>query len=90
MGADALLLLTDVDGIYRDFGTDKATRIARLAPDEVTALDLPKGSMAPKAEAAARFASGGRSRIAGIGRLSEALAILEGGAGTRIAAAESD
>ena len=89
LGADALLLLTDVDGIHRGFGTDRATRIARLAPDAVTALDLPKGSMAPKAEAAARFASGGRSRMAGIGRLSEALAILEGGAGTRIMATES-
>ena len=86
LGADALLLLTDVDGIYRDFGTDAATRIERLAPDEASALDLPAGSMAPKAKAAARFASGGSSRIAGIGKLSDALKIIEGRSGTRIAA----
>lgn len=84
LGADALLLLTDVDGIYRDFGTDAAERIERLAPDEVLSLDLPAGSMAPKAQAAARFATGGPSRMAGIGRLDEAIAILEGRAGTRV------
>ncbi|KPQ20364.1 MAG: carbamate kinase [Rhodobacteraceae bacterium HLUCCA24] len=87
LGADALLLLTDVDGIYRGFGTDEATRIGHLAADEARALDLPAGSMAPKAQAAARFAAGGQSRIAGIGRLGEALGILEGHAGTRITAA---
>jgi len=58
LGADALLLLTDVDGIHRDFATDAARRIDRLTPGEATALDLPAGSMAPKAEAAARFAFG--------------------------------
>jgi carbamate kinase len=90
LGADALLLLTDVDGVYRGFGTDASERIERLAPEEARALDLPAGSMSPKIEAAARFASGGSSRMAGIGRLAAALAILEGDAGTRIAAAESD
>lgn len=90
LGADALLLLTDVDGVYRGFGTDASERIERLAPEEARALDLPAGSMGPKIEAAARFASGGSSRMAGIGRLAAALAILEGDAGTRIAAAESD
>lgn len=90
LGADALLLLTDVDGVYRGFGTDASERIERLAPEEARALDLPAGSMGPKIEAAARFANGGSSRMAGIGRLAAALAILEGDAGTRIAAAESD
>jgi carbamate kinase len=89
LGADALLLLTDVDGIYRGFGTDVAERIEHLAPSEALALDLPSGSMAPKAEAAARFAAGGQSRIAGIGRLGDVIEILEGRAGTRITLAES-
>ncbi|MAU51763.1 MAG: carbamate kinase [Roseovarius sp.] len=88
VGADALLLLTDVDGIQRDFGTDAARRIDRLSPGEATALDLPAGSMAPKAEAAARFADGAGARMAGIGRLGDAIDILEGRAGTRIAPAE--
>jgi carbamate kinase len=84
LGADALLLLTDVDGIHRDFGTDAAQRIDHLSPGMARALDLPLGSMAPKTEAAARFAAGGPSRIAGIGRLGDAIAILEGRAGTQI------
>ncbi|NHQ75380.1 carbamate kinase [Roseovarius gahaiensis] len=88
LGADALLLLTDVDGIYRNFGGDTATRIDRLTPQEARKLDLPQGSMAPKAEAAAQFANGGSSRVAGIGRLADALAILEGDAGTRVMGAE--
>lgn len=82
LGADALLMLTDVEGILRDFGTDKASRIKRLTPGEAVALDLPAGSMGPKAEAAVQFAAGGEGRIAGIGRLGEALEILEGRAGT--------
>lgn len=89
LGADALLLLTDVDGIYRDFGTDAAMRLDRLSPGEARALDLPAGSMAPKAEAAARFAAGAPSRMAGIGRLGDAIGILEGRDGTRITSAES-
>jgi len=55
----------------------------------VQALDLPAGSMAPKAEAAACFARGGKARVAGIGRLADALAILEGDAGTRVIVDES-
>lgn len=89
LGADALLLLTDVDGIYRDFGSERARRIDHLSPGEARALDLPAGSMAPKAEAAARFVAGGPSRMAGVGRLADAIDILEGRAGTRITSAES-
>ena len=85
LGADALLLLTDVDGVYRDFGTDAAARIAHLSPQGAAALDLPAGSMAPKVAAGARFARSGQ-RWTGIGKLSDALAIIEGRSGTRIAA----
>jgi len=89
LGADALLLLTDVDGIYRGFGTFGAQRVDQLTPSQARALDLPPGSMGPKAEAAARFAEGGLSRMAGIGQLGHAVRILEGRAGTRIVMAES-
>jgi len=88
LDADALLMLTDVEGILRDFGTDRAARIERLAPEEAAALDLPAGSMGPKAEAAARFVARGTGRSAGIGRLGEALAILEGRAGTLVVSRE--
>jgi carbamate kinase len=84
LGADALLLLTDVDAVYRDFGTDHQARIDRLTPDEAAALPLPAGSMGPKMAAAARFAAGGG--LAGIGRLDMAIAILEQRAGTCVVA----
>ena len=82
LGADALLLLTDVDGVYRDFGTDRQTRLDTLSAGEARALDLPAGSMGPKMEAAADFAAFGG--LGGIGRLDQATDILEGRAGTRV------
>lgn len=82
LNADALLLLTDVDAIYRDFGTDQAAPIPRLTPPESQQLDLPAGSMGPKLAAARDFAAHGG--ISGIGQLADALAILGGRAGTII------
>lgn len=82
LGADALLLLTDVDAVYRDFGTDKAERIAHLTADDVDALGAPAGSMGPKLKAGCVFTQNGG--FAGIGRLEDGLAILKGEAGTRL------
>ncbi|TYC55426.1 carbamate kinase [Marinobacter sp. BW6] len=84
LGADALLLLTDVDAVYRDFGTDQSTALSELTVSEARALDMPAGSMGPKLQAACDFAQAGG--ISGIGRLQDAVAILEGSAGTRVSA----
>ena len=74
--ADALLLLTDVAGDrarLSDAGRARRSHVA--TPAELRALDLPAGSMGPKAEAAAWFAetTGG---IAAIGALADAAAVL--------------
>jgi carbamate kinase len=82
LNADALLLLTDVDAVYQNFGADNATVIHTLTDTQARALDTPAGSMSPKLQAAADFAKTGG--IGGIGRLADALAILQGHAGTRI------
>ncbi|QCO54549.1 carbamate kinase [Pseudorhodobacter turbinis] len=82
VGADALLLLTDVDAVYDGFGTDAAKPVRHVTPDQGRALDMPKGSMGPKVEAACDFAD--RGGVAGIGRLADALELLEGTAGTRV------
>lgn len=84
LGADALLLLTDVDAVYRDFGTDQSIRLSELTVDQARALAMPAGSMGPKLQAACDFAEAGG--ISGIGRLHDAVAILEGSAGTRVSA----
>ncbi len=82
VGADMLLLLTDVDAVYRDF-PECQDRVERATPQELRSLGLPAGSMGPKVEAAARFAerTGG---VAGIGCLDDALLVLAGKAGTRV------
>lgn len=85
LGADALLLLTDVDAVYRDFGSEGAASIPVLTPEGARALGAPAGSMGPKVVAGADFA--GTHGFTGIGRLEDAIAILEGRAGTRIAKA---
>ncbi len=84
LGADALLLLTDVEGIYEDWGTPDARLLRRASVDQLRKTAFASGSMAPKVIAACRFvAAGGR---AGIGRLEDASAILDGRAGTLILA----
>lgn len=82
--ADALLLLTDVDAVYRDFGTEQSAPLAELTVTEARALDMPAGSMGPKLQAACDFAQAGG--LCGIGRLQDAVTILEGSAGTRVSA----
>jgi carbamate kinase len=83
LGADRLLLLTDVDAVQWDFGTAVARRIARVGADALSPEQFPAGSMRPKIEAAALFATA-TGHPAAIGRLEDALAILSGDAGTRI------
>jgi carbamate kinase len=83
LGAEALLLLTDVAAIEVDHGTPTARPLASATPAELAALSLPSGSMGPKAEAAARFVreTGG---LAAIGALEDAAVMLAGRAGTRV------
>ncbi|GAO37729.1 carbamate kinase [Sulfuricella sp. T08] len=81
--ADTLMLLTDVDAVYRDWGTPHARAIRRITPQALRELDFAPGSMGPKVRAACEFVeqTGG---MAGIGQLSDALVILDGKAGTVI------
>ncbi len=81
--ADALLLLTDVAAVFRDFATAQATAIDQMTVTAASALILPDGSMRPKVEAAVDFIRAGGG-FAAIGRLEDALELLTGRAGTRI------
>ena len=89
LGADALLLLTDVRGVYLDW-PEPAERLVREAPPTIESeLTLDPGSMGPKLEAACEFArrTGAASMI---GSLDEARRVLQGLAGTRIRADVSE
>jgi carbamate kinase len=83
LGADCLLLLTDVPAVFDGWGSSKARRIRAAHPDALAQLEFPAGSMGPKVEAARRFAlhSGGRAHI---GALEDAAALLHGDRGTCI------
>jgi carbamate kinase len=84
LGADLLLLLTDVPNLYRRWPS-RLEPIEETNPVELGELQLEPGTMAPKVEAACEFVRATGAR-AGIGALADAEAILSGRAGTRIAA----
>ncbi|MEX6505376.1 hypothetical protein [Jiella sp. M17.18] len=81
--ADMLLLLTDVDAVYADFGTEKARRIDALSAAATALESFPPGSMRPKIAAAASFA-GKTGHAPAIGRLEDAAEIVAGGKAMRI------
>lgn len=83
--ADALLMLTDVKAIFADWGTADQRPIHSITPDALEAMTFDAGSMAPKVASGCSFVRAG-GLIAGVGKLSDARAILEGRAGTQISA----
>jgi carbamate kinase len=85
INAGALLMLTEVDGVYLGWGTTQQRRLESAKADELNSHFFAAGSMAPKVKAAVDFVSGGR-RMAGIGKLEDALEILQRRAGTIIEA----
>jgi carbamate kinase len=83
LGADVYVMATDVDAVYRDFGTPDQVAVKRATPDEIRDMDLPAGSMGPKVEAAIAFAEH-TGKPAAIGRLAEIGQVIAGERGTRI------
>ncbi len=87
LGAELLLIMTDVDAVYTDWGTPRQRPIDRLSAAEAEEMDrrgaFGEGSMAPKIRAAVDFVrrSGGRAIITSLAKGQEA---VNGGAGTRI------
>jgi carbamate kinase len=69
LGASLLLILTDVDAVYADYGTPNQRALRTLSISEAERLDAAKafgeGSMAPKVRAAVEFVrkTGGRAVI---------------------------
>lgn len=87
IGADLLMILTDVDAVYRNYGTADARPIARLSVDEARRLtrsgELGVGSMEPKVRAAAEFIARGGERAV-IASLEDAARAAGGEVGTSI------
>lgn len=83
IAADLLVIATDVDGVYTDWGSPNQTKLGRVAPDDLADLDLPAGSMGPKVQAACDFARR-TGNEAVIGSLNDIVDIVTGTAGTRV------
>ena len=84
LGAERLVVLTEVPAVYRRFGKPGQTEIRELSATEAEVLlpELAEGSMRPKVESAVELArAGGETLITSFEALEDALA---GRAGTRI------
>jgi len=84
LDADLLLLLTDVPGVYAEW-PERKRLIRRIPPRQLRDFSFEPGTMAPKIEAAHRFARR-PGAVAAIGELEEASEIVRGKAGTSIGA----
>ena len=85
LDADLLVLATDVEAVYHDFGTPEQKAIAHATPAGLRAGNYASGSMGPKVEAACRFAERSGARAA-IGSLDQLQGLLDGDAGTQVQA----
>ncbi|MBA7803184.1 carbamate kinase [Citrobacter sp. C348] len=81
--ADALLILTDADAVYLDWGKPTQRPLAQVTPERLGEMQFDAGSMGPKVTACAEFVSHCHG-IAGIGALADGPAILAGEKGTLI------
>ena len=83
LGASALVLATDVDGVYERYGEPDARLLRAVTPAALRAGSYAAGSMGPKVEAACRFVerTGGR---AAIGALEDIASLVAGRSGTQV------
>ncbi|GID06001.1 MULTISPECIES: carbamate kinase [Pseudomonas] len=84
--SDLLVIATDVNAAFIDFGKPTQKAIAQAHPNEMDKLGFAAGSMGPKVQAACEFARH-TGKVAVIGSLSDIEAIIQGKAGTRISTA---
>lgn len=84
LDADLLLLLTDVPGVYAEW-PERKRLIRCIPPRQLRDFTFEEGTMAPKMEAAHRFARR-PGAVAAIGELESASEIVRGKAGTHIGA----
>jgi carbamate kinase len=81
--ADLLVIATDVDAVFLDWGKPAQRSVVQAHPDALDPGLFPAGSMGPKVEAAAQFArASGKPAV--IGSLEQLSSILAGHGGTRI------
>jgi len=83
LGADALVLLTDVAAVMTDHGTPQQRPIRHVGVRNLDPAVFAAGSMGPKVGAAVQFVTGTGGRAA-IGSLDEVADVVAGSAGTQV------
>ena len=85
--AESLLILTDVEGVYLDYGKPNQRLLSKISRNELENHarkgHFAKGSMGPKVEAAIRFLRNGGKRVV-IANLGDLGGAIEGSAGTQV------
>ena len=86
LDADLLVIATDVNAAFVDWGLPTQKAIAQAHPDALALLPFAAGSMGPKVQAACEFARH-TGKAAVIGALGDIEGIVQGTAGTRVSVA---
>lgn len=83
---DCLVIATDVDAVYLDWGTPTQRALGQTTPDALAQHAFAAGSMAPKVAAACAFvrATGARAAIGSLAHIED---LLAGTGGTQVSAA---
>jgi hypothetical protein len=71
------------EAVFLGWGGPDQAAIGTITPNALDAMEFAAGSMGPKVAAACGFVQAGGT-LAGIGRLQDARAIVEGRAGTQV------
>ncbi|MGV9826697.1 MULTISPECIES: carbamate kinase [unclassified Gordonia (in: high G+C Gram-positive bacteria)] len=82
--ADLMIMATDVDAVYENWGTPDQRAIATAHPSALKSSTFAAGSMGPKVQAAIEFIERGMRGEAVIGSLAQLENILAGEGGTRV------
>ena len=83
VGADALLLLTDVPAVLADYGLPTQHPMDKATVAELRAMSFAAGSMGPKVEAVCQFVKA-TGKHGSIGTFDDAPGLLDGTAGTTV------
>jgi carbamate kinase len=81
LDADVLAIVTDVDAVYDGWGTPEQRAIRRASPETLGSSEFAAGSMGPKVRAACQFVER-TGKMAAIGSIADAAALVRGEAGT--------
>ena len=83
--AECLIIATDVDAVYVNWGQPDQRRLGKTTPQELAQFNFASGSMGPKVEAAVKFVNATGKRAV-IGPLDHIESMLAGDVGTQITA----